>query len=111
MPIRNRSWLFSEEYISKVPEGAGVYELCNMNREVVFIGCSKSSIASRLKSHKKTKKCIGVRYFRYRRIRLDEDAEEEKKKLINAHIKKYGKLPILLKKPPKNIAGDYTPWL
>ena len=87
-----------------------MYELCNSNQEVVFIGSSKSSIGSRLKSHKKTKRCIGVKYFRYRRIKLDEDVKEEEKKLIKAHIRKYGKLPVLLKRSPKSMTGTYAPW-
>jgi len=100
MPLRNKCWLFTEDYISKVPEGAAVYELCNSDQVVVFIGSSKSSIKRLLRSHKRTKKCIGVKYFRYKCVKLADDVQEEEKKLIKAHVKKYGKLPVLAKRSP-----------
>lgn len=110
MPIRNSWWSFTIDCIRRVPEEAGVYELGNSKQDVVYIGSSTSSIQSRLRSHKKAKKCIRVKYFRYRRLKWGENAKEEEEKLNKSHKRIHGKPPTLVEKSPKNAGSPFAPW-
>jgi excinuclease UvrABC nuclease subunit len=110
MPIRNNWWSFTIDCIRKVPEEAGVYELGNAKQDVVYIGSATKSIQSRLKSHIKAKKCIRVKYFRYRRIKWNENAKEEERRLIKAHIRIHGEPPSLVEKSPKNTRSPFAPF-
>jgi len=65
MPIR-RIWRpFTDEGIKTASRKPGVYELCDLKEEVVYIGSSDTSVRSRVFAHTRERKFVRVRYFRF----------------------------------------------
>jgi len=92
---------FTDEAAKKAPSGAGAYELLHKDT-VVYIGCSTSSIRSRIVEHRKRKTFMKVMYFRYRRVEWEEDARSLEAQLCRTFKKTYGDKPRLQKRTPVN---------
>jgi excinuclease UvrABC nuclease subunit len=99
MPI-NQEWFSFDKHVSLAPEKQGAYELGDAKHVVVYIGKSNHSVKKRLLLHRKMKRFMKVKYFRFRLTdhpsRLERELIKEFKKNNN------GKLPRLQRRePPK----------
>ncbi len=100
MPI-GAKWHSFKESTDLAPERPGAYELGDVKQIVVYIGKSDTSIKSRLSSHRKMKRFMKVRYFRFKCVEYTEDARKLEHILISAFKKQNnGKLPRLNKRTP-----------
>ena len=103
---------FTNSEIDKSPVCKGVYQICAIKREIVYIGSSEISIRSRLATHKAKALFIPAKYFRFMRVgedRLWTTAKHVERSLCKAFYKKYGRLPRFQERSPKNI--DDLDWL
>ncbi len=110
MPFSN--WHpFTKSETEKAPAYKGVYQICDANNEIVYIGSSETSIRSRLITHKAKTKFIRAKMFRYMRVSEDRwaTAEHIERSLCKKFYKEYGRLPRYQKRSPKNI--DDLDWL
>ena len=98
MPIKSKWTPFTKVVIDVLPMNeAGVYELGKTKGDLVlYIGKSDTSIRSRLLDHKEKSKFKICTHFRKRRTDPN-DAIEAEKRLLLAHKKQFGKLPLLNK--------------
>lgn len=102
MPIRKKWSEFTDEKVLEVaPDRAGVYELGNRLRNVVYIG-SSASVRARLYEdylHKNTEQARlirgKVRYFRAEATGGVTRAQQRERALQNAYRRKKGRLPEL----------------
>ena len=103
---------FTKSEVEKAPMCKGVYQICDIKGEIVYIGSSESSIRSRLIVHKAKAKFIRAKMFRFMRVsedRLWTTAQHIERSYCKAFHKKYGKLPRYQERSPKNI--DPLDWL
>lgn len=102
MPIQRKAYPFTPEGFNFATEKAGVYELLNSRKNVVYIGSSKTSIKSRLLTHKKEAKFKNAKYFRSMPITPAYNAEGKECDLIRTYLKTHnGNRPPLLERSPK----------
>ena len=106
-------WIpFTVSNVNKVPACRGVYRICAVKREIVYIGSSEKSIRSRLVTHKSKVQFIPAKYFQYMRVspdRLWTTAKHVERDLCKKFYKKHGELPRFQERSPKNI--DPLDWL
>lgn len=102
MPIQSIWRAFRKQSLRGLPDKAGVYELGDAEKQIVYIGSSRSSIRDRLLSHKEMKRFIPARYFRFKLASAFEDAREMEQKHCELFKKQHnGLLPRLQKSAPK----------
>ena len=96
-------WYDFNEHVGLAPESPGVYELGDAKQVTVYIGKSTDSIKSRLLSHRKMKRFMKVKYYRFRKVEYPSDATKLEYQLYTAYKKSHnGKPPRLnTSTPPK----------
>ncbi len=111
MPFSN--WHpFTKSETEKAPAYKGVYQICDANNEIVYIGSSETSIRSRLITHKTKTKFMRAKMFRHMRVgedRLWTTAKHIERSLCKKFYKEHNKLPRYQERSPKNI--DDVDWL
>ena len=84
-------WIkFTKENRKLVPNYLGVYQLANINKELIYIGQGK--MHDRLEFHSKHK--AGIAYFRYVQMPSTVRCRQNEKALIRAFVKKHGIKPL-----------------
>ena len=107
MPIRNKWLLFKDTVIQDLPmRCSGVYEVGKARgNKVLYIGKSRSSIRSRLLTHKAKIEFQECTHFRMKKTIYPEDADKQEKQLLIQHVKRYGIKPHINK-----IMAPGDPW-
>jgi len=100
MAIWKGPYLFKDDLVSLAPKNSGVYKLLYKG-EVVYIGSSKTSLRSRLSSHRKRKSFMKVTHFLFREAN-ETKAFNLEVRLCREFYKQHGKLPRLQKLAPKS---------
>ncbi|MDI6733133.1 MAG: FAD-dependent oxidoreductase [Planctomycetota bacterium] len=88
--IKEMDFLFTEEYIQKVPSKEGVYLLLNENKDVILIKGTINLQNALLEQINNTKGGGKAKYFRYE---LDPFYTKKESELLQQYLQKHGKLP------------------
>jgi hypothetical protein len=100
VPIQKKWSRYSGENLKKLRGTTGAYEVADKNKKPMDIGKGESSggVASRIRAKKK--KHPAIRYFRVEEESFLESATEKEARHAAAHLKKYGKRPLINKRSP-----------
>jgi NADPH-dependent glutamate synthase beta subunit-like oxidoreductase len=90
-PVPSEKWIdFTIEQLQTVPETAGVYQLLDSNKAIVYIKGTPNLREALVEEYKlRTEKA--VRYFEFEEEPLYTKRESE---LLQDHLQKYGKMPL-----------------
>ena len=94
------------EVVERLPQDAGVFEVANLVRTVVYLGRAEGSLKERLtellRSHGKLPRMTGGYYFRYTSTGDEAEAFEL---LVATHRQRHGNLPPLVATPVQQHAA------
>ena len=85
-------WGYNAASVSLNSDFYGVYELCDFNGEVVYIGSGK--VKSKLLGHLEKKECPLARYYRLLIVGAEEYCKLKESETLQEYIKGMGRLPL-----------------
>jgi hypothetical protein len=74
------------------PEGFGVYELADMDKEIVYIGCGFFKV--KLLYDYNTQRCPLTRFYRFMMTKTNDECQSQEQKLLGEYKDRHGRVPI-----------------